>query len=64
MSILGLSSRIHKRDHDVSCALGDQQALVVVRQSARMHQQPPRLSVAHGAVVPNETTPTAFEVHF
>jgi len=31
---------VHKRDHDVSCAAGDGEPLVVVGEAARVHQDP------------------------
>lgn len=51
-------SRIDKRDHDVANALGDRQALVVVRQSARVDQRPAQPEVGERTIVANETAAT------
>ncbi len=47
-------SRIDERYHDVSCAFGYRQALVVVGQPSGVHQHPPLLGASHAAVVPEE----------
>lgn len=56
-------SRVDEGDHDVAGALGDAQALVVVRKAARVHEQPAAPRVAHRAVVPQEPTTAALVVH-
>ena len=50
---------VDKGDHDVSGALGGVQPLVVVSQSARVHEDPAHPGVRHLTVVTQEPTPTA-----
>ena len=45
---------VHKRDHDVPCALGGVEALVIVGQPPRVHEHPAHPCVRHLAVVSQE----------
>lgn len=61
--VVGVVSWVHEGDHDVAGAVGDLEALVVVGQAARVHQQPAGAGVAHGAVVADEVAAAAGVVH-
>lgn len=53
------SSRIHKRDSDVSNPLYGGQALMVVSEASRVHERPALPGSFNGAVVPQEPTAAA-----
>ena len=61
--MLPFSLRVDKGDHDVSRPLCGVQPLVVVSQSARVHEDPAHPGVDHLAVVTEEPTPAALQ-HF
>ena len=53
---------VDKGDHDVSGALGGVQPLVVVSQSARVHEDPAHPGARHLAVVTQEPTAAALKI--
>ena len=57
-------SRVNERDHDISCALRCVESLVIVGQSAGMHEHPSNLGLSDLAVVSEEPTTTALGIGF
>ena len=49
-------SRVNERDHDISCALRCVESLVIVGQSAGMHEHPSNLRLGDLAIIAKETT--------
>ena len=54
--MLPFSLRVDKGDHDVSRALGGVQPLVVVSQSARVHEDPAHPRVHNLTIVTEKST--------
>jgi hypothetical protein len=53
---------VNKRNHDVSGALGDPQALMVVGQSSRVHKHPALSGVKYGTVISDEATTSTLKM--
>lgn len=56
-----LPLRIDEGDHNVANALGDLQTLVVVCQSAGVHERPAHSWTGHRAVVAHETASSSLD---
>ena len=57
--VMRVSSRVNKRDHDISCAFRRVEPLVVVGQSTGMHKHPANLGLSDLAIIAEEATSTA-----
>ena len=52
-------SRVNERDHDISCAFRHIEPLVIVGQSAGMHEHPTNLGHSDLAIIAEEATSAA-----
>ena len=62
LCMLPLSLGVDEGDHDVSRAPGGVEPLVIVSQSARVHEDPAHPGVHHLAVVTEEPTAAALQI--
>lgn len=54
---------IDKRNHNVTCTVGNQKTLMEVSKSTRVHKHPALLRVCYGAIVTQETATASLVVN-